>query len=219
MYYHQDQAGHKIDLSVGKVVCVGRNYLAHIQELNNPVPDEALLFIKPSTALCALAKPLVIPHDKGSCHNEIELALLIGQPLSGASISQTKSAICGVGLALDLTLRDVQEKLKAKGLPWERAKGFDYSCPVTGFVPMAQINLEQDIQFNLSVNGVIRQQGNTKNMLRNIPALVKEISESFTLLPGDIVLTGTPEGVEPLLSGDRLAVELIGHFSTQTHVR
>lgn len=218
MYYHQDQAGHKIDLPPGKVVCVGRNYMAHIRELNNALPDEALLFIKPSSALCSLANPLVIPKDKGSCHNEIELAVLIKAPLSNASPSQVNAAIYGIGVGLDLTLRDVQDKLKSKGHPWERAKAFDYSCPVSGFVSSGNINIEQDIEFTLQVNGEVRQQGNSKDMLRTITALLVEISQSFTLLPGDIVLTGTPEGVGPLQTGDQLLGELTGHFRVQTEV-
>ena len=218
MYYHQDQAGHKIDLPPGKVVCVGRNYMAHIRELNNELPDEALLFIKPSTALCSLAKPLVIPKGKGSCHNEIELAVLLGAPLCNATEYEAKSAIYGIGLGLDLTLRDIQEKLKSRGHPWERAKAFDYSCPVSGFVAIADVNVAQNIEFNLQVNGEIRQQGNSKDMLRSVTALLVEISQSFTLLPGDIVLTGTPKGVGPLHTGDHLAGELTGHFSIETQV-
>ncbi|MFQ3235340.1 MAG: 2-keto-4-pentenoate hydratase/2-oxohepta-3-ene-1,7-dioic acid hydratase in catechol pathway [Paraglaciecola sp.] len=218
MYFHQDQAGHKIDLSPGKVVCVGRNYVAHIHELNNELPDEALLFIKPSTALCSFSQPLVIPKSKGSCHNEIELAVLLGTPLCNATPCQAKAAIYGIGLGLDLTLRDMQDKLKSKGHPWERAKAFDYSCPVSGFVASADIDVEQNIAFNLQVNGEIRQQGNSQDMLRTITALLVEISQSFTLLPGDIVLTGTPKGVAPLHTGDNLAGELTGHFIIQTQV-
>jgi 2-keto-4-pentenoate hydratase/2-oxohepta-3-ene-1,7-dioic acid hydratase in catechol pathway len=217
MYQHVDTLGNPIPLPAGKVVCVGRNYLDHIQELNNKVPEQALLFIKPATALCDLSEPVVIPKNLGSCHNELEIAVLIQQRLCKASPAQAAEAVWGFGLALDLTLREVQDKLKANGQPWERAKAFDLSCPVSGFVAVAEIGHEpqnwQGLEFALSVNGEIRQQGNSANMLRDIVSLLVEISDSFTLLPGDMVLTGTPKGVGPLEVGDNLSVSLTDYLS------
>lgn len=218
MYQHQFIDGRKIDLPLGKVVCVGRNYLEHIQELNNEVPNEPLLFIKPNTALCNLAEPIVIPKGVGSCHNELEIAILIGQRLNHCNEKQAKQSIIGVGLGLDLTLRDVQDRLKAKGQPWERAKSFDASCPISVFVQAQEIDIERNIEFSLSVNNTVRQQGNSAHMMHSILSLVENITKTFTLLPGDIVLTGTPKGVGPLNAGDDIGVNLSQHFSVQTRV-
>ncbi|WP_340677792.1 fumarylacetoacetate hydrolase family protein [Paraglaciecola sp.] len=218
-YRHRDLNGRVIDLPVGKVVCVGRNYLLHIQELNNALPDKPLLFIKPSTSLATLSEPVEIPLDLGACHNEIELAVLISSPLKKASEQQVSDAIWGYGLALDLTLRDVQDELKRLGQPWERAKAFDGSCPLSPFVLKSDIADQQNVSFSLKVNGQERQQGNSQDMLMSINALLSEISQTFTLLPGDVVLTGTPKGVGPLFVKDRLDIELNSLFTITTEVK
>lgn len=208
MYIHRDTNSNAIDLPLGKIVCVGRNYADHIEELNNAVPDEPLLFIKPATALCSFAEPISIVAGQGECHNELEIAILIKSPLTKASESDIFPAIWGYGLGLDLTLRDVQNRLKEKGLPWERAKSFDNSCPMSDFVAMEQIIDGKNLAFSLSINGELRQQGNTQLMLNNVTKLLVEISQSFTLLPGDIVMTGTPKGVGPLLIGDKVEAKM-----------
>jgi 2-keto-4-pentenoate hydratase/2-oxohepta-3-ene-1,7-dioic acid hydratase in catechol pathway len=218
MYQHHYDDGRLIDLPVGKVVCVGRNYLDHIQELNNEVPEQPLLFIKPNTALCDVQQPIAIPKGKGSCHNELEIAILIGKQLTDCDEDTAKRGIHGVGLGLDLTLREVQDALKAKGQPWERAKGFDASCPISPFVPIDKVAIERNIEFSLSVNNKVRQQGNSANMMHNISSLIVDISKNFTLLPGDIVLTGTPKGVGRLQDGDELSLVLKGHLSIKTKV-
>ena len=219
MYQHTTLTGEHIDLPIGKVVCVGRNYLDHIQELNNEVPAEPLLFMKPATALCEISKPLVIPADRGECHNELEVALLIAQPLRDCSSEQTAAdALYGVGLALDLTLRDVQQKLKDKGQPWERAKAFDGACPVSCFTPLGDSAELGNLDFSLTINGEVRQQGNTKLMMRDALSLLCAISQVFTLQPGDIVLTGTPKGVGPLHPGDSLHLKMASWFDILTQV-
>ena len=219
MYQHTTLAGERIDLPVGKVVCVGRNYLDHIQELNNEVPAEPLLFMKPATALCEISKPLVIPADMGECHNELEVALLVAKPLRQCSSEQTAAdALYGVGLALDLTLRDVQQKLKDKGQPWERAKAFDGACPVSSFTSLDGSAELDNLDFSLTINDEVRQQGNTKMMMRGALSLLCAISEVFTLQPGDIVLTGTPKGVGPLHPGDSLQLKMAPWFDIHTRV-
>ncbi|MDF2179829.1 fumarylacetoacetate hydrolase family protein [Aliiglaciecola sp. CAU 1673] len=218
-YRHLDNKGLPIALPVGKAVCVGRNYLDHVQELNNEVPEQALLFIKPSTSFVPFAEAVTIPSGQGPCHNELELALLIGKPLKNATPQQAMEAIWGVGLALDLTLREVQDSLKAKGQPWERAKAFDGSCPLSGFVPAQQLGDLQQLGFSLEVNGVSRQRGDARLMIRDIPSLLCEISHCFTLEPGDLVLTGTPKGVGPLNPGDALNARLDGHLQAQAKVQ
>lgn len=199
-----------IPLSPGKVVCVGRNYVDHIAELNNAVPSEPLLFMKPTSALVHLDDEIAIPAGE-LCHNELELALLIQSPLAAGETyfdEQIMAAIWGAGLALDLTLRDLQSRLKQQGHPWERAKSFDGSCPVSGFVPMENIADLQALNFSLEVNQQQRQHGNSAHMIYNCVTLIKAITGSFSLLPGDIVLTGTPKGVGPLVAGDILKASM-----------
>ncbi|WP_414827896.1 fumarylacetoacetate hydrolase family protein [Alteromonas sp. H39] len=218
MYLHQDNLGNPIDLPVGKVVCVGRNYLDHIDEMRSAVPDEPLLFMKPKAALCDMSQPLVIPLDKGECQNELEVAVLLKHPLCKADQEEAIKAIWGVGLALDFTLRELQRDLKEKGLPWERCKSFDFSCPVSGFVPASQIADLQDLTFSLTVNGQQRQSGHTALMLHKVADLLSHMSQVFTLDAGDIIITGTPKGVEALKPGDELTAALDGHVSVSTTV-
>ncbi|WP_026375257.1 fumarylacetoacetate hydrolase family protein [Aestuariibacter salexigens] len=221
MYCHHWIDGQATATPAGKVVCVGRNYLDHIKELGNDIPEQALLFIKPASALCDMRQPLCIPTDRGECHNELEVALLIGSELSGCALtdSQVSNAIVGVGLGLDLTLRDVQSSLKSKGQPWERAKAFDNSCPLSPFMPMTESIDLNDLHFLLTINKQVRQQGHTALMMRDALSLVKEIASIFTLLPGDVVLTGTPKGVGPLLPEDEVDAELTGYLKVQTQVK
>lgn len=218
MYQHLNLQGLPFGLPSGKVVCVGRNYLDHIKELNNDVPAEPLLFLKPATSLCSVTEPVVIPTHLGACHNELEVAVLIGQTLTRATPALATAAIAGVGLALDLTLRDVQDKLKSDGHPWERAKAFDKACPVSAFAPANEVADLQDLTFTLTVNGEVKQQGNTSMMMRDIQSLLVAISEVFTLEPGDIVLTGTPKGVGPLQPQDTLTLNMSPWFNIETRV-
>jgi len=207
-YSHQLASGIDAPLHLGKIVCVGRNYAEHARELNNPIPQQPLLFIKPATAAVAMAGDIDLPIGRGDCHHELEMALLIGRRLSvGADDSEIAAAVVGVGLALDLTLRDLQDKLKSKGQPWERAKAFDGSCPLSAFVAVNDIDL-QALDLSLHRNGQLQQSGNSRDMIFPIPRLLRDISSVFTLLPGDVILTGTPAGVGPLCSGDRLSAKL-----------
>ena len=225
IYSHKMYQGDSIEafrykgqgLASGKVVCVGRNYLDHVKELGNVVSEQPVLFMKPKAALCDIAEPLRIPTSHGACHNELELAFLIAEPLSNASIDECAKAICGVGLALDLTLRDLQSQLKTAGQPWERAKAFDKSCPISPFVPIDAYT-ETDYRFGLDINGESKQRGNANLMLHKVLPLLAHITQSFSLEPGDVLLTGTPKGVGPLRSGDKLSIFLDEHFSISTSV-
>lgn len=193
--------------ALGKIVCIGRNYAAHAAELNNPITTAPLLFIKPATAAVALERPVHIPQDRGAVHHEVELALLIGAELCSADAQTAARAIAGIGIALDLTLRDVQDQLKKDGHPWERAKAFDGSYPVSRFISPGATDL-QNLTVQLWRNERLQQDGNTDQMLFPILSLLVEISRSFTLRPGDIVSTGTPAGVGPLVNGDDLMAVL-----------
>ncbi|MFC6439518.1 fumarylacetoacetate hydrolase family protein [Bowmanella sp. JS7-9] len=206
------------ELPVGKAVCVGRNYLDHIRELGNEVPAEPLLFIKPNTAMVTMQDSVVIPTQWGECHNELEVALLIDKPLGNAAEASAMQAIGGVGLALDLTLRDVQDNLKKQGQPWERAKAFDGACPLSPFISAGQIPNLDALCFSLEVDGAVRQQGDTSMMMRRVATLLSAISQVFTLLPGDVVLTGTPAGVAPLRPGQHLRASLADKIEIETRV-
>lgn len=215
-YQHQWLDGSVIDLPVGKAVCVGRNYAAHAKELGNAVPQTPILFLKPSTAIVPLSPSFTIPNDRGSCHYETEIAVLIGKTISSIDADDVAEAIAGYGLALDLTLRDVQNQLKAQGCPWEVAKAFDGACPLSPFIKPELVTDIKHTEFSLMVNGEPRQQGFSHDMITPVYALIAYISQIFTLQAGDIVLTGTPEGVAALQRGDKLVLSMLGQmFETE----
>lgn len=218
-YQHQWQNGTAVDWPAGKVVCVGRNYAAHAKELGNAVPEAPILFLKPATALVPLGPEFAIPAGRGSCHHETEISLLIGSTLSGVvDDAEARAAIAGITLGLDLTLRDVQNQLKQQGHPWEVAKAFDGAAPMAPFMPLpADVDLA-DLHFSLAVNGELRQQGHSADMITGIISLLQFIATIFTLQPGDVVMTGTPEGVAALHDGDALVLAL-GHQRWMTRVR
>lgn len=202
-------------IAVGKIVCLGRNYLDHIRELNNEVPDAPVVFCKPSSSLLPDGGEIQIPPYSNDCHHELELALLIGK--TGKNIPQHAAFahISGCAVALDLTLRDVQARQKEKGLPWEIAKGFDTSCPLSDFVPFNIIDNPDNLELCLKVNNEIRQKGNTNMMMRSVATIVSQLSDYYTLETGDIILTGTPAGVAAIQSGDQLygEIEQVGCLS------
>ncbi|CAO96585.1 fumarylacetoacetate hydrolase family protein [Erwinia tasmaniensis] len=218
MYQHHNWQGALLDFPVSKVVCVGSNYAQHIKEMGSATPAEPVLFIKPETAMCDLRQPLSIPDDFGAVHHEIELAVLIGSTLKQASERHVEQAIAGYGVALDLTLREVQTGCKQAGQPWEKAKGFDNSCPLSGFIPANEFTHDpQSVALQLKVNGEVRQHGSTADMIHKILPLIAYMSRYFTLRAGDVILTGTPAGVGPMLSGDKLQLSL-GERSISTRV-
>lgn len=211
-YSHRWVDGSATGWPAGKAICVGRNYAEHAKELNNPVPDEPLLFIKPSTAFVDLAQPIVLPEGRGDIHHEAEIAILIGNRIKDASDIQSKEAISGIGLALDLTLRDLQSQLKVNSHPWEKSKAFDGSCPLSSFIPINRFESLDNLEIRFCVNNELRQQGSSAQMLVDIVSLIRYASTFFTLLPGDVVLTGTPAGVNLLAPGDNLSIELMNHL-------
>jgi 2-keto-4-pentenoate hydratase/2-oxohepta-3-ene-1,7-dioic acid hydratase in catechol pathway len=233
-YQHQWHGGAATNMPVGKLVCVGRNYAAHARELGNEVPDAPIIFLKPSTSAVALAPAFSIPKGQGECHYETEITLLIGQRLSAVSMSdgatqgtyadyaisaeQARTAIAGIGLGLDLTLREKQNELKAKGQPWELAKAFDGSAPLSCFLPVAEFPDLAAVEFSLSINGERRQNGHSADMITDMIALLQFITRYITLLPGDVVMTGTPAGVAALHSGDALTLQLADVATWQTRV-
>lgn len=210
--------GETISLPQGKVVCVGRNYIEHAKELNNPVPKEPILFMKPKAAMENLATHAIHwPEGYGECHVETELAILINAPLNKASPEQAMSAICGVGLGLDLTLRELQQKLKDQGQPWEKAKAFNASNPLTAFIKVESVTDLNALSFTLYRNQQLQQHGIARDMIFGIVDLLVYISQWFELSPGDVVMTGTPAGVGALKAGDELVLTL-KHYEHTQHV-
>ena len=171
-----------------------------------------MIFCKPQSSLLEDGGTIILPDFAQECHHELELAVLIGKNGKKISAENALAHVAGYAVALDLTLRDLQTQLKEKGLPWDIAKGFDTSCPLSDFVPAAQVTNPNNLGLQLKVNGEIRQLGNTAQMMRSIEQIIAEISIYFTLEPGDIILTGTPAGVAKLNSGDILegTIEQVG---------
>lgn len=208
MSYQHRWVNNLCELPTGKVVCVGRNYAEHAKELNNPIPSTPMLFIKPATSVVGLDRAIEIPQGKGVCHHELEVSAMIGETLSHVDPAGAKAGIVGYGLGLDLTLRDLQQTLKAKGHPWEVAKAFDGACPLSPFVPAQDIEDPENLDLTLIRNGQVQQRGNTSEMITGIYALVAYMSSIFTLHAGDVIMTGTPAGVGPLMGGDQLTLRL-----------
>jgi 2-keto-4-pentenoate hydratase/2-oxohepta-3-ene-1,7-dioic acid hydratase in catechol pathway len=193
---------------IGKILCIGRNYVDHIKELGNEMPDRPIIFMKPASSVIGEGEQIVIPPYSSDCHHEAELALLIGTGGKNIAPGEAMGHVAGYGVAIDLTLRDVQAEQKKKGLPWEIAKGFDTACPLSSFVPAASVTDPQDLRITLSVNGAPRQDGSTALMIHRMPELISYLSSIFTLEPGDLILTGTPAGVGPIKSGDLVVAEI-----------
>ena len=193
---------------IGKIVCLARNYAEHARELGNETPAAPVLFIKPASSVIGDGATMRIPPFSQECHFEVELAVLIGQQCRAVPAGRALEYVAGYGVAIDMTLRDVQNQLKAKGLPWEIAKGFDTSCPLSDFMPAAQVPDPHALNLKLAVNGEGRQNGSSADMIHRIPQIVAYSSAIFTLEPGDVILTGTPAGVGQVRAGDVMTAEI-----------
>lgn len=187
-----------------KIICIGRNYAEHAKEMNAPVPTEPVLFMKPETALLQKNEPFYYPEFSKDIHHEVELVLKISK--MGRHIEQqfANRYYDEIGIGIDFTARDIQAKCKEKGLPWEKAKAFDHSAPIGKFLPKTKFPLMDDIRFHLDVNGQKVQQGTTEDLLFSFDNLISYVSKFFTLKKGDMIFTGTPQGVGPVKIGDRL---------------
>ncbi|MBD8684130.1 fumarylacetoacetate hydrolase family protein [Pseudomonas sp. CFBP 13719] len=219
-YQHQYIDGTRIHFPLGKVVCIGRNYAEHAKELDNPIPTEPLLFIKPSSCVVPLQETFTIPTDRGAVHYEAEIAVLLGKSLSTRpSAEEVIDAISGFAPALDLTLRDVQARLREKGLPWEIAKSFDGAAVIAPFVSADSFPDLTDIPIRLTIDGNVRQDGNSNLMLNPIVPMIQYMAGCFSLQAGDVILTGTPAGVGPLEIGGEIVLELPGVCSFTSRVQ
>jgi acylpyruvate hydrolase len=202
-----------------KIIAIGRNYAEHAKELNNPVPSVPVIFMKPDTALLKDNKPFYHPEFSQDVHHEIEIVLKVSK--EGKHISEKFAAnyFEEIALGIDFTARDIQTKHKEKGLPWELAKAFDGSAPVSKFVPKAQFANMYNIGFNLDINGETRQQGNTKDLLFSFERIIAFVSQYITLKKGDLIYTGTPQGVAKVNIGDRLEGFLEGEKLLDFYVK
>ncbi len=187
-----------------KILCIGRNYVAHAKELGNEVPQEPVIFIKPETALAQGAQTFSIPSFSSDLHYECEIVLRISQRAKHIDVTKAHEIYDALSVGIDFTARDVQQKLKDKGLPWEKAKAFDQSAIVGEWVDATQFKNKRDIHFCLYKNKEIVQQGHTAAMIYGFEDILSHVSQYFTLEPGDLVFTGTPAGVGPVEPGDVL---------------
>jgi acylpyruvate hydrolase len=201
--------------AVTRIFCIGRNYMEHVHELANAAPEKPVVFMKPAPCLVAPGETIHFPKHGNELHHEVEIVVRVGREGKPQTVTDALSFVSHITVGLDLTLRDVQQELKKKGLPWEIAKAFDQSAPIGEFVPYDGSLDLNNISFGCQVNGVERQTGNTGDMIFSIPRLLLELSKIWLLRPGDLVYTGTPSGVGPLKIGDSIKIESepIGSFS------
>ena len=178
-----------------KIICIGRNYASHIEELKNERPDEPVIFLKPDTAVVQKQFPFVIPEFSNDVHYEVEVLVKISKVGKYIDAKFAHKYYDEIGLGIDFTARDLQAKLKEKGLPWEKAKAFDGSAVIGDFIKKSELGPLDNINFELTKNDEVVQKGNTQNMLWKIDELVAYVSQYFTLRTGDVIFTGTPEGV------------------------
>lgn len=197
-----------------KIICIGRNYIDHAKELNNPVPEKPVVFMKPPSALLVNNKPFYYPEFTKDLHYEVEVVIKVGKNGRHIQPEFAPGYIQEIGLGIDFTARDIQSECKKKGHPWEIAKGFDGSAVISAFLPIDHLNREA-IAFELRRNGVVVQQGNTKDMIFSFTDILVYVSRFFKLQMGDLIYTGTPAGVGPVAIGDRLQ----GFLHTRTEVK
>lgn len=202
-----------------RIFCIGRNYAEHIEELKNERPSEPVIFTKPDTALVRPGEAFYHPDFSEDIHHEVEIVLKISKMGKNLEARFAPKYYQELAVGIDFTARDVQSRLKAKGLPWDLAKGFDGSGPVSGFVPKTEFPDLQNITFGLRVNGEERQRGNTRMMLWNFDEQIAFLSRYFTLRPGDLLFTGTPAGVGPVRVGDKLEAFLEDKTTLELEVK
>jgi len=202
-----------------KIICIGRNYIDHAKKLNNPVPKEPVFFIKPDTALLPKRNPFVYPSFTKDLHYEVEIVLRINRIGKHIEEKFAHKYYNEIGVGVDFTARDVQQQCKEKGLPWEKAKAFDFSAPTSDFVPIKNFKDINQLNFELKVNDELKQKGNTKDMLFNFNQIVAYVSQFVTLKIGDYIYTGTPAGVGPININDKITCFMEGEKMLEFNVK
>ena len=193
-----------ISVQPGKIICVGRNYAQHAAEMKAELPTEPVLFLKPSTALVGHGGKVILPTMSADVHHEVELVVAVGRGGKGIRESEALDYVDGYAVGLDMTARDIQARAKSRGEPWSVAKGFDTFAPLGPLVAARKIPNPQKLSIRLTVNGEVRQEGSTADMIFSVARVIAYASSVFTLMPGDLIYTGTPEGVGPVADGDVL---------------
>ena len=198
-----------------RIFCIGWNYARHVRELSNNIPQAPVIFMKPAICLVPAGEAIHFPKHGHELHHEAEVVIQIGKEGRASTDEEARSFISGLTLGLDLTMRDVQRELKKNNQPWEAAKAFEQSAPMGEIVPYTPAIDLGNLTFMCKVNGIERQQGTTADMIFTIPRLIVEVGRIWLLRPGDLIFTGTPEGVGPLQIGDSVEVsgELFGKFA------
>ena len=191
----------------GRIFCIGKNFRKHIEELGDEAPGEPVVFMKPAACLVPAGEPIRLPEHGRQLHHEAELVVVIGKAGHHLNPENALSHVAGITLGLDLTLRDVQSRLKKKGLPWELSKSFEGSAPIGALTPLDAATGLESLEFVCRVNGKLRQRGRVSEMIHSIPEILAFLSGVWHLAPGDCIYTGTPAGVGPLVSRDAIALD------------
>lgn len=197
-----------LDIPIFNIFCIGRNYVDHAKELGNNIPSSPLIFAKTLNTICTSNSSINLPVQSNDVHHEVEVVIAIGKQGKNIPQNQAEDFIAGIGIGIDFTARDIQTKAKAKGHPWTVAKNFDGFAPIGNFIPFSQELALNNLEFSLSVNNNVVQQGNTADMIFDIPFLISELSTKFTLNKGDLIFTGTPKGVSKINPGDILSATI-----------
>ncbi len=197
-----------LDLPVRNIYCIGRNYAQHAREMGSPIPKIPLVFLKPSGTICFDGDTIHLPPQSNDVHFEAEIVVAISKSGKNISHGSAMEHIGGYGVGIDFTARDIQAIAKRQGHPWSIAKGFDGFAPISEMIPSNKIEDPNNLDLKLFQNGFVKQHGNSSEMIFPIPNLINFLSQIFTLHPGDLIFTGTPEGVGPVKSGDKLEVLL-----------
>lgn len=198
------------EIEAGTIFCIGQNYSKHIAEMGSEKSNEPVIFIKPKQAITYPDTTIELPDFSNNIHYEVELVVLIGEDCDNISPDEANNYIAGYGVGIDLTARDIQSKAKQEGKPWATAKSFRNSAPISYFIPRDKIT-NKNFEIKLYVNNILKQFGNTIEMERSIEDLVAYISKIFGLKKGDLIFTGTPEGVGSIKSGDKVTAELVNY--------
>jgi fumarylpyruvate hydrolase len=206
-----DIRGESAPLTVGKIIALGRNYAAHAREMGVAPAAAPVIFLKPASALVRPGGEVRRPSFSLQLHHEVELVVAIGRGGVRIAADDALQYVLGYGVGLDMTLRDVQAEAKRRGHPWTVAKGFDTAAPVSEIVPAAEIGDPAALRLELAVNGELRQAGAVSDMILPVPEIIAHVSQVFTLDRGDLIFTGTPEGVGAVFPGERLTARLVGH--------
>ncbi|MDR9414998.1 MAG: fumarylacetoacetate hydrolase family protein [Gracilimonas sp.] len=197
-----------LEMPIRTIYCIGRNYAKHAKEMGSPIPKIPLVFLKPLSSICYDGDIISLPSQSNEIHFEAEIVIAISKTGKNISHGSTHDHISGIGIGIDFTARDIQRIAKKQGHPWSIAKGFDNFAPISSFIPRNKIENVDDLDIKLFQNGFMKQHGNSSEMIFPIPNLINFLSQIYTLHPGDLIFTGTPEGVGPVHSGDKLEVLL-----------